>query len=167
MEVEIGKILESQRVSKDNPKQLEDISKFHKLLEEDDLEPKFAGEVEDDQDNQALDFDHEIDETIKRGLNEGHSCNDINREITSLKLTENKTFCDCINSSVPVILKDISDQIEGKDGADIVKNLKAKLNFWKDFFFKFCVAEEQEMVALLNNIEVRIYHVLLGFNSFW
>lgn len=134
--------------------QIEDISDFHNTLkgEKDDL--IFPGETEEIKEIIAVDFDKEIKETILRGLMENHDCQDIIREITSLKLTENKTFVDCINSSMRVILKDIADSTEDKEGNEIVKVIKDKLEFWEEFFEKFCVSLEEETLVLVDSIEV-------------
>lgn len=152
--LEAGSEVISRRQGKSTYLDLEDPSEFKKLIKGENDELRFPGETGQVEKDVVVDFDYEIEETIKRGLMEGHSCQDITREITSLKLTENKTFTDCINSSMDMILKDISSEIEGKKGSQIVAVIKKKLQFWDEFFQKFCGGLEDETKALMSKIEV-------------
>ena len=119
---------------------------FNKTLPIEKTDFVFGGENIEEAYSVEINFEAEVRDIVLRGLEENHSSHDITREIIGLRLSENKSFLDCVESGTRVIFECISKSLEDIDTAKYVDTLSKQVQFWKPFFTKVVISEEEHAV---------------------
>jgi ADP-glucose pyrophosphorylase len=113
-----------------------------KQIVEDDFEFDFG--QEEIENEGGLVFDSEVQATVCNAVANQYSIGEIVNEVTSLKLSMNKSMIECIKACTNSVMLLLSNQLAQADKSSIVKVMEDTLTYWKPLFRKFVTNEEEE-----------------------
>ncbi|KAL1503158.1 hypothetical protein AB1Y20_011217 [Prymnesium parvum] len=116
------------------------------LSEDEDDAEEDVNQVQVDEDAA---FEEEVADTVRRGVENNHSVDNLALEVNGLKFAQNRSFADCIVAIVPALLEELP--LSGKSKKERLTEVKRCLNKWGALLKRFTQtrSDQVELMAVL------------------
>jgi len=92
-------------------------------------------------------FAKEVEDTVKRGLLDNHSVDNIALEIQALKFAYDQTFLDCTNAALISLLKAIAES-RGDTPQSLIAAINTTIKKWGPLLNKFLTTTEDQVESI-------------------